>query len=106
VEAQEATAEMERAIACLVLELPAEVWGDVRDRWHRARDSWRALSPDPQHADPGREVVEAATEFERTFWDQSLGYREQFGWPERDLLFAALASDQSQPESQSQESGG
>lgn len=35
----EATFKMERAIACLALELPAEVWEDVRDIWHAAKDS-------------------------------------------------------------------
>lgn len=34
----EQTADMERAIACLALEVPAEVWEDVRDKWHAARD--------------------------------------------------------------------
>jgi hypothetical protein len=33
------TLEMERAIGALALELPAEVWEDVRDRWHAARDA-------------------------------------------------------------------
>lgn len=33
------TAEMERSVAALALELPAEVWDDVRARWHAARDS-------------------------------------------------------------------
>lgn len=38
----EATFKMERAIACLALELPAEVWEDVRDTWHAAKDSLAA----------------------------------------------------------------
>lgn len=33
------TLEMERAISALALELPAEVWEDVRDRWHAAKDA-------------------------------------------------------------------
>lgn len=33
---------MERSIACLALELPAEVWEDVRDKWHAALDHLRA----------------------------------------------------------------
>ncbi len=31
--------EMERAIVYLALELPAEVWEDVRDKWHAAREA-------------------------------------------------------------------
>jgi hypothetical protein len=33
----DAIAEMERAIGALALELPGEVWTDVRDRWERVR---------------------------------------------------------------------
>lgn len=36
------TAEMERAVAALALELPGEVWDDVRAKWHAARDSLAA----------------------------------------------------------------
>lgn len=32
----EASFEMERSIAALALQLPAEVWEDVRDKWHTA----------------------------------------------------------------------
>jgi hypothetical protein len=34
-----ATYEMERAIACLGLELDGEVWEDIRDKWHTAKDA-------------------------------------------------------------------
>lgn len=33
------TLAMEKAVACLAVELPAEVWEDVRDKWHAARDA-------------------------------------------------------------------
>lgn len=42
-----ARAAMERSVACLAVELPGEVWTDVRDRWHAARDeaeaAWETL---------------------------------------------------------------
>lgn len=31
-------ADMERSVGALALELPAEVWGDVRDKWTAARN--------------------------------------------------------------------
>ena len=37
------TFDMERAIARLALEVPAEVWEDVRNRWWAARDALHTL---------------------------------------------------------------
>jgi hypothetical protein len=36
--------EMDKAVRCLALELPEQVWKEVNDRWHKCRDSLLASS--------------------------------------------------------------
>ena len=41
----EAAAAMEFAVGALAVELPSEVWEDVRDKWHAVRDAVAAGVP-------------------------------------------------------------
>lgn len=48
-----AIAAMERGVACLAVELPGDVWTDVRDRWHAVRD---ALQSRPHYPAVGDDI--------------------------------------------------